>query len=385
MLAPMRSSTDRPRCPHRPPCPGCPRFGEAGISHEARDALAALCAEAGLPPPDVMEGPAFGYRHRARLAVRGRSASPKLGVFQEGSHRIVDVPRCLVHHPLVNEVAAAVKQAVRTAGVAPYAERAHRGDLRYVQVVVERSSASAQVVLVGNSDDLSALQPLADVFESTLGRRLHSLWWNGNPARTNTILGPRWHRWSGPAAVCEELGGARVFFPPGAFGQANLELFERLVAHVASWVPDGVRVVEFHAGCGAIGLGLLPRVASIAFNEVVPDARDGLALGLAALSAPERARATVLPGAAAEFTDAVRDADVVIVDPPRRGLDEKLLEVLVREPPARLIAVSCSLDAFLREARALLGAGRLRLDAVVPFALFPHTAHVETLACFTRI
>lgn len=384
MLSPMRSPADRPRCPHRPPCPGCPRFGEAGISREARAALASLCGESGLPSPDVMEGPAFGYRHRARLAVRGRPASPKLGVFQEGSHRIVDVPRCLVHHPLINEVAAAVKQAVRDSGVAPYAERAHRGELRYVQVVVERSSASAQVVLVGNSDDPAALQPLAGALESALGRRLHSLWWNGNPARTNTILGPRWHRWSGPTAVCEELGGARIFFPPGAFGQANLDLFERLVARVASWVPDGARVVEFHAGCGAIGLGLLPRIASIAFNEVVPDALDGLALGLAALSPSERARATVLPGAAAEFTEAARHADVVIVDPPRRGLDEKLLDALVREPPARLIAVSCSLDAFLREVRAFRGAGRLRLDAVVPFALFPHTAHVETLACFVR-
>jgi tRNA/tmRNA/rRNA uracil-C5-methylase (TrmA/RlmC/RlmD family) len=380
----MRSPADRPRCPHRPPCPGCPRFGETGISREARAALASLCANAGLPRPDVVEGPAFGYRLRARLAVRGRAASPKLGVFQEGSHRIVDVPRCLVHHPLVNEVAAAVKQAVRASGVAPYAERAHRGELRYVQVVVERSSASAQVVLVGNSDDPAALEPVAGVLESTLGRRLHSLWWNGNPARTNTILGPRWHRWCGPVAVCEDLGGARIFFPPGAFGQANLGLFERLLARIASWVPDGARVVEFHAGCGAIGLGLLPRVASIAFNEVGPDALDGLALGLAALSQSERARATVLPGAAADFTDAARDADVVIVDPPRRGLDEKLLEVLVREPPARLIAVSCSLDAFLREARTLLEAGRLRLDAVVPFALFPHTAHVETVACFVR-
>jgi tRNA/tmRNA/rRNA uracil-C5-methylase (TrmA/RlmC/RlmD family) len=380
----MRSPADRPRCPHRPPCPGCPRFGEAGIAREARAALASLCAEAGLPPPDVMEGPAFGYRHRTRLAVRGRSASPKLGVFQEGSHRIVDVPRCLVHHPLINQVAAAVKQAVRVSRVAPYAEHAHRGELRYVQVVVERSSTSAQVVLVGNSDDPAPLQPLASALESTLGRRLHSLWWNGNPARTNTILGPRWHRWSGPAAVCEDLGGARIFFPPGAFGQANLDLFERLVARVASWVPDGARVVEFHAGCGAIALGLLPRVASIAFNEVVPDAIEGLALGLAALSPSERARATVLPGAAAAFTDAVRDADVVIVDPPRRGLDEELLDVLVREPPAQLIAVSCSLDAFLREARTLLDAGRLRLHAVVPVALFPHTAHVETLARFVR-
>src|SRR5262245_43644208 len=378
MLSSMRSPADRPRCPHRPPCPGCPRFGEAGISREARAALASLCAEAGLPPPEVMEGPAFGYRHRARLAVRGRSASPKLGVFQEGSHRIVDVPRCLVHHPLVNEVAAAVKEAVRAVRVAPYAERAHRGALRYVQVVVERRSESAQVVLVANADDPAGLDPLAGALEGALGPRLHSLWWNGNPARTNTILGPRWHRWHGPAAVCEELGGAQIFFPPGAFGQSNLALFERLVAQVSSWVPDGARVVEFHAGCGSIGLGLLPRVASIAFNEVVPAALDGLALGLAARPPVERARATVLAGPAADFTASLRDAEVAIVDPPRRGLDEALLGALLLHPPQRLIAVSCSLDAFLREARRLLETGCLRLEAVVPFALFPHTAHVET-------
>ncbi len=308
-----------------------------------------------------------------------------MGVFQEGTHRIVDVPRCLVHHPLVNDVAAALKDAVRQAGVAPYAERVHRGLLRYVQVVVERSSGSAQVVLVANSDDPEVLDPLAGAIRTTLGPRLHSLWWNGNTARTNAILGPRWHHWSGPEAVCEDLGGARVFFPPGAFGQANLPLFERIVAQVASWVPDGARVVEFHAGCGAIGLGLAPRIAHIAFNEAVPAALDGLALGLAALPTAIRARTSMLPGPAADFAAATRDADVVIVDPPRRGLDEVLLDALVRRPPARLIAVSCSLDAFLREARALLGGGRLRLEAVMPFALFPHTAHVETVACFARV
>jgi len=371
-------------CPHRPPCPGCPRFGETGLPDEARAALATLVAEAGLPPPAVVEGMAFGYRHRARLAVRGRAPSPKIGIFQEGSHRIVDMPRCLVHHPLVNEVAAATRAAVRRTGVAPYGDRAHRGVLRYLQVVVERRSGTAQVVLVANDDRPEALKPLAGEITRDLGSRLHSLWWNGNPARTNAILGPSWHRWAGPAAVREVLGGAEVFFPPGAFGQSNLPLFEDIVAQVARRVPDGARVAEFHAGCGAIGLGLLPRVARIAFNEVAPAALDGLAMGLAARPDAERARAAVLPGPAADHTAAVRDADVVIVDPPRRGLDDALLGSLVAEPPARLIVISCSLDAFLRDTRTLLAGGRMRLAAVVPYALFPHTAHVETLASFER-
>src|SRR5262245_54431064 len=280
MLAGMAPAGQTAWCPHRPPCPGCPRFGEPGIARDALETLAALCAEADLPPPDAVCGPALGHRHRARLAVRGRAASPKIGIFQAGSHRIVDVPRCLVHHPLVNDVAAAVRAAVRRTGVAPYADRAHRGVLRYVQIVVERPSASAQVVLVANDDRPHTLEPLAAELRSTLGARLHSLWWNGNPARSNSILGPLWHRWAGPAAACETLGGVQVFFPPGAFGQSNLPLFERLAAQARGWVPDGARVLEFHTGCGAIGLGLLPRVARLTFNEASAAALDGLAMGL---------------------------------------------------------------------------------------------------------
>jgi 23S rRNA (uracil1939-C5)-methyltransferase len=79
-----------------------------------------------------------------------------------------------------------------------------------------------------------------------------------------------------------------------------------------------------------------------------------------------------------------RTADV-IVDPPRRGLDDALLAALVADPPARLIAISCSLDAFLRDTHALLASGRMRLAAAVPSALFPHTAHVETLVRFDRV
>jgi tRNA/tmRNA/rRNA uracil-C5-methylase (TrmA/RlmC/RlmD family) len=230
--------------------------------------LTVLCQESELPPPPVVESAPFGYRHRARLAVRGRAASPKVGIFQEGSHRIVDIPRCLVHHPLVNEVAAAVKAAVRRTGISPYADRAHRGLLRAVQVVVERQSRRAQVVLVANDVSPGSLAPLTTEIARSLGEQLHSLWWNGNPPRTNVILGPFWHRWSGPPALGENVNGARVFFPPGAFGQANLPLFERLVVQAAGWVPDAARVLEFHAGCGAIGLGLLPRVAHLALNEV---------------------------------------------------------------------------------------------------------------------
>jgi tRNA/tmRNA/rRNA uracil-C5-methylase (TrmA/RlmC/RlmD family) len=349
----------------------------------AERALAALAREVGIALAPAVEGPPFGYRVRARLAVRGRANSPKLGLFQEGSHRITDIPRCPIHHPVVNDVAAALRVAIRATGAPPYSDRPHGGLVRYLQVVVERATERAQVVVVGNGTDARPLRPLLDVLARQLGERLHSLWWNGQPARTNAILGPYWEKVQGEDAVRERLGGADVFFPPGAFGQANLELAGRIVADVAAWVPDGARVLEFHAGCGAIGLGLATRTRSVTFNEVSPAALDGLARGRAALPPDAGARTCVLPGEAGAHTGAIAEADVVIADPPRKGLEERLLAALAARPPGRLALVSCNPEACVREARRLHAAG-LTLRALTPYALFPHTDHVETVALFER-
>lgn len=380
----MRKSTQpAASCPHRPPCPGCPRFGASDIAPAAHALLEELARDVGIALSSAVEGPPFGYRMRARLAVRGRASSPKIGLFQEGSHRITDIPRCPIHHPLVNEVAAAVRAAIRATGTAPYADRTHGGLVRYLQVVVERPTQRAQVVVVGNGTDAVALRPLLAALSAELGERLHSLWWNGQPERTNAILGPHWEKILGDEAVCERLGGAEVFFPPGAFGQANLDLAEHIVAQVATWVPDGSRVLEFHAGCGAIGLGLAARVRSVTFNEVSPAGLEGLARGRAVLAPEAAARTRVLAGEAGAHAAAIADADVVIADPPRKGLEARLLDALAAAPPRRLALVSCNPQACVREARRLHAAG-LSLAALTPYALFPHTDHVETVALFER-
>ena len=145
-------------CPHRPPCAGCPAFGRPGPPPEALEALQDLARAAALPDPVVHRAPGLGHRHRARLAVRGRARSPKIGLFEAGSHRIVDTPRCAVHHPRINETVAVLKRAIRDAGVEPYREATHGGALRYVQIVVERETERVQVVLY---ESLLCLLPTA--------------------------------------------------------------------------------------------------------------------------------------------------------------------------------------------------------------------------------
>src|SRR5215831_8133435 len=161
-----------PPCPHRPTCPGCPRYGEPGLDPCAQARLEALAARARLTPPSVNNGAALGFRTRARLAVRGRARAPKVGIFQAASHRIADIPRCGIHHPRINEVAAALRRAVRETGVTPYGEASHGGVLRYVQVAVERASGRMQVVLVGNCADPEPLAPAFALLQSEFGGTL---------------------------------------------------------------------------------------------------------------------------------------------------------------------------------------------------------------------
>jgi tRNA/tmRNA/rRNA uracil-C5-methylase (TrmA/RlmC/RlmD family) len=371
-------------CPHRPPCPGCPRFGASGIAPAARAVLDALANGHGLPAVQVVSGPMTEFRHRSRMAIRGRLGSPKLGLFELGSHRVVHIPACQVHHPLINRVAGVVRRALVDARVTSYSDKAHLGLARHLQVVVERRSQTAQVVIVANC---ATPEPLAGCFElirERLGTELHSLWFNGKCDRTNTILGPDFEAWCGEASVIEHFGGPAVHYPPGAFGQNNLDIADQIIGHVRAQIPEGARVAEFYAGVGAIGLSVLDRVSEIRMNELSPQSLHGLELGIAQLEPADRARIAVVPGAAGAAWPAAADAQVIIADPPRKGLDAGLIACLMDRPPERFIYVSCGLESFLQDAARLSGEGGLRLTALTAFNLLPFTEHVETVARFER-
>ena len=371
-------------CPHRPPCPGCPRFGERGIAPAARGALDELARVHDLPEVEVISGQTAGFRLRARLAIRGRLGSPKLGLFELGTHRVVHIPHCSVQHPLINHVAAVVRRALVDARVTSYSEKAHLGHARYLQVAVERSSQTAQVVIVANSATPAPLAASFDLIRERLGSTLHSLWFNANHERSNTILGPDFQHWCGPASVVERFGGAAVHYPPGAFGQNNLDIAQDIIEHVRAQIPQGARIAEFYAGVGAIGLSVLGRAGEIRMNEVSPHSLHGLELGLAQLGPADRAKISVIPGPAGVVREAASDAQVVIADPPRKGLDPELTEYLSEHPPERFVYVSCGLESFLNDTARLTSGGTLRLAALSAFNLLPFTEHVETVARFER-
>jgi tRNA/tmRNA/rRNA uracil-C5-methylase (TrmA/RlmC/RlmD family) len=251
-------------------------------------------------------------------------------------------------------------------------------------VVVERSSQTAQVVIVANSATPEPLAACLDLIRDRLGAELHSLWFNSNREPSNAILGPCFQHWCGPATVIERFGGAAVHYPPGAFGQNNLEIAQSIIEHVRGQIPDGARVAEFYAGVGAIGLSVLALAREVRMNEVSPHSLHGLELGLAQLDSVTRSKVSIVPGPAGASCLTAAGADVVIADPPRKGLDPQLTDYLSEQPPERFLYVSCGLESFLNDAAQLTSLGKLRLGGLTAFNLLPFTGHVETVARFER-
>ncbi len=305
----------------------------------------------------------------------------QLGIFEEGSHRLVSIPRCPVHHPAINALVEQLVAAANQLGIAPYDEVKHTGQLRAVQMAVEPGTDRVQLVLLvlATSLDERTLDPRWTTLALQLAPQTHSIFLATLPERNNSLLGKDWLRLHGPDMLVDHVGGVRVYFPPDAFGQANPRAHARAVAKIHELATGSSRIVEYYAGVGTIGLGLARSGRRVVFNEIGPGSLRGLRRGLDDMAIEH---AEVVSGPAGKNAHLYGLADTVIVDPPRKGLDTELMSRLLDEPPERLIYLSCGLAAFLTESRRLYETGRYNLTHLSAWAYFPYTEHIETLAVF---
>ena len=396
-------------CPHFDTCSGCvldTKLDQPPLLRVAEDFWR---AEFGSTVT-LHTGAVTGWRNRARLAVRGTPGSPTLGLFAAGTHEVVAVPRCVVHHPSLNAVAAACLETATQLGTAPYDEKTRGGKLRYVQLESRgtREGAAVDVTLVWCTDPPQSgagdpeLLRFADELRATApAGMVANVWANFNTQPGNAIVDDRpgrWRRLSGDAGWhWERFGGADVAFTPAAFLQANYGAFNELVTHGlgGGWTtnPD-CHVADVYAGTGALGLSLLARglCSQLTAIEVTPGVAEAFNAAVTRLPAHLHSRAAMhvadAGGADALAILAASKADVVVVDPPRKGLDAPLLTALCDTQRLatvrRLIYVSCGFKGLMRDAVALQQHGwRLEREPVC-WQLFPGTDALETVAHFVR-
>lgn len=323
----------------------------------------------------LIQGPPTGWRTRARLAVRGTHSNPLIGLFKEGTHEVDDRASYPEHHPAIDEALALLRPCLTEFKIEPYNEKTSAGDLRYIQFAFNRLSNLVQITLVANGSqgDLS-LEPLVKKLISI--HPWHSIWINIQEGPTNTILGPKWIHCFGELYFWEEMGGNQIAFHPACFAQANPALFEEILNQIQSEILPQRDLLELYAGVGVIGLSVAKKCRSLTCIEISPLSKECFALSRAKIDHPalhfEVGPARLIP-----------DVQVLIVDPPRKGLDAKLTEAIISSSLEQIIYVSCSPPSLARDASKLLTAG-WKLKKASAYALFPGTPHIEILAVFEK-
>lgn len=373
-----------PPSPERQP-PACPAFGRCGgctlqhlcypaqLTEKRRRVEAALRAHAGLrgiSVDDVVASPReLHYRNKAKYVV---GPDGILGSYAPGTHDVVDMAGCRVPEEPIDAVSGVVRRELARSGVAVYDERARRGELRYVVVRANHEGKLLVVIVTATAGPRAALRRAADAIRRD-APAVAGVVGNVNAATGGAIFGPTDVPLAGASALADEVGGIRLELSARSFFQVNRFTAARLYDEVARAVGPrrGVRVVDLYTGVGGIALTLAARGADVVGVEAHADAVADAQRSARALRLPARFVAGDASAGLAE------PADVVVVNPPRKGLSEEARAAIVRARPAGLVYVSCGPRALGTDLAALAGA--YEVTSVRPFDLMPGTPQVETV------
>lgn len=322
------------------------------------------------------------WRVRSKLAVRGTAHNPQIGLFQKGSHKVISIPKCLVHHPKINEAAHKLYEGIKKNQIEPYDEIGKKGLLRYIQCVVERASGKVQLTLVVNTIPSKNEKILSFAKELEDSEFWHSIWINYNNSPLNTIFGNEWEKVCGESYLWEDFNEVSVCFSPASFGQANLELFEKMLLRINKEVPMHSKVVELYAGVGAIGLSIASKVKSLTCIEINREAEKMFLTSIKKMK--DTSQLSYKTADVLEHLNLVEDADVIIVDPPRKGVEDRVLLALCSGIKRQtLIYISCGFDSFQRDSEKLIQGG-WKLKSAELYFFFPGSDHLETLAIYSK-
>ena len=323
------------------------------------------------------------YRNKTALPAGGSVDAPILGFYAPRSHRIVPAASCPNALPPAGDIAQAFLDWMKTFRIPPYQEEAHRGLLRHLVIRVNRRG-EAMVTVVVNGDTLPHLRELRERIEP-LGAV--SLILNRNQTRTNVILSDHFQSVYGKPTLPDTLCGLRFELSPASFFQINPCQTERLYETALSFAdlkPEET-LCDVYCGAGTITLMMARHCARAIGIEIIPtaveNARENAArngIGHAEFHTGQAEK--LLP----EMVEKGLRPDVIVVDPPRRGLDLPVIDAIAKAAPSRLVYISCNPATQARDA-ALLLERCYAVRQIQPVDMFPWTSHVETVCLLSKL
>ena len=377
-------------CPISSSCGGCD-FWHMDYAEETRlkadrvrQALNRIGAER-LETLPILEAPTcYGYRNKAQYPVASHKGRVYAGFFKAGTHQVVENSRCLILPEETEQVKNTVIDYVNQYGISAYDESTGKGLLRHIYV--RRGTVSGQVLvcLVCNGRKLPKAEQLIRKLETVAGFTTLVLSVNTRPG--NAVLGEEFITLYGPGYIEDTLCGLTFRLSPRSFYQVNHHQAQRLYEAAISQaeITGEDLVLDLYCGVGTITLCMAKAAGRVIGVEVVEAAvRD----------ARENALRNGIENAEFFCGDAGKAAldleargirpDVVVVDPPRKGLNADTVEALSKMAPRRIVYVSCDPATLARDV-ALLKEKGYSLKNAMAADLFPRCAHVESIVCLCR-
>lgn len=378
----------------------CAAFGKCGgctychITYEAElrykwqrvaDALARIGGMDIKPEPIIGCDSPDRYRNKAQYPVTAGENGAKIGFYAARSHRIIDQRDCLLQPECFATVLQTVDAWIKAADVPLYDESTNSGLLRHIYIRQGTASGELMVCLVCTSGKLPQTDRLVESLKQALPN-LSSVMVNLNRRDTNVVLGDSSFCLYGNPYITDTLCGMTFRLSPLSFYQVNRDQAERLYQKAAeeAELRGTETLLDLYCGTGTIGLSMAGKAKTLIGVEVVEQAVEDARLN-AQENGVKNARfiAADAAKAAAQLEREGIRPDVVIVDPPRKGCDESLIDTVSRMSPDRIVYVSCDPATLARDLKRFAGRG-YRTLRVTPVDMFPRTAHVETVACLTR-
>ncbi len=388
--APQRTANNP--CRQELECLGCPLIGmkyQDQLVYKRQRVEMALAdhklLREDLVQPTLASEPALGYRASAKLVFGRKREQVMIGLYQRGSHDVIDTGDCPVHHPLINRIIAVIREEVQRQGISVYSSRHQNGLLRYLLIRVSPENNKAMVTFVSNFRDLQQLPKLGKWLMRKVPEVV-AVHQNVNSSAGNVILGQESLKLHGLPDLIDQVGDVRLRIAPEAFFQVNTLQAARIYALVRQWagLTRKDSAIDLYCGIGGIALHLAKDAGDVIGIEYVEQAVRNAADN-AKLNQLENCH--FVAGDAAEQLSKqaaqLMNLRLATLNPPRKGCTEELLQTLCEIAPLQIIYVSCDPGSLARDLRLLIDGG-YRIERVQPVDMFPQTAHVETVVKLLR-
>lgn len=381
-----------PLCPHFRKCGGCQimnmDYEKGQLKYKEKvvsDALSRIGGfkDVSIMPIIGMENP-YRYRNKGQYPVQREAAikgeSPvKIGFYKKGSHDVVNVADCLLQSEVHKAVNQTIRDYVTQFGVSLYDEKAHSGLLRHVMIRHSESTGDMMVVLVSSSDQLPQEPELVKMLRET-SEQIKSIMINVNKSKGNRVLGFENRVLYGQATITDTIGDLKFEISPLSFFQVNPVQTAVLYGKALEFadLKGHETVVDIYCGIGTISLFLAQKAQKVIGVELIEAAITD-ANANAKRNGFDNCEFHV--GKAEEVIPALYDkgltADVVVVDPPRKGCEVEVLNTILAMAPEKIVYVSCKPATMARDVKILCESGEYAIEAVQPVDQFGQTGHVE--------